>query len=59
MNATQVVEITSVLDLLVCEPAEAAQEKKLPVIPAHANILDGFVDELGFYCEFVSREVRM
>lgn len=35
---------------LISKPPKPAQHKQLPVVPPHANILDGLVDELGFHC---------
>lgn len=43
-------EREAVFYLLVCKPTEAAHSKKLPLIPAHANILDGSVNDLCFAC---------
>lgn len=41
-------------NVLVCEPAKAAEDKELPVVPPHADILDGLVDDLGPDCPAVS-----
>lgn len=32
---------------VISRPAETAESKKLPLVAAHANILDGLVDDLG------------
>lgn len=37
-------------DLLICEPAKAAENKQLPVVTSHSYILYGLVDELRLDC---------
>ena len=32
---------------LVCQPAETAKHEQLPLIPAHSNVHDSFVDYFG------------
>ena len=33
------------LNLLVCQPAKATQAEELPLVPAHTNVHDGFIDD--------------
>jgi hypothetical protein len=38
-------------NLLVRKPSKSTQDKQLPIIFPHADILDGLVDDLGFHCQ--------
>lgn len=44
--------------LLVCKPSEATKDKELPVISAHANVLDGLIDEFRLDCSMMSFQVH-